>query len=446
MARPGANRSVQGFEYETILLESERLDKPVELRNVVTDLDVYENLDKPYLTAKMLVVDNADLLAQADLLGAETVTIRIKSDNPDGIAFQKKFYINQVTASDKAGDHTQVHTFHMIEDIAYISGLKNVNRYYTGQAKTIISKIAQEFLGKQVKSTDNDKQAVKLIVPNLTPLEAIKWISNRTTTTDGYPFYVFSSLTQNKLFFNDLGSMLQEPVINPDLSYKLSSSSVGAGDENVKRRTIRQHKFSKNAEDLLTHIRKGLVGARYDYIDTINDKQKGFQFDVKKDVFDPLVSAQVLQANQSNFAFSEKYQVDGRSFNKTASKTITQVRGSGAYREVDTDDYTLSYAEANKGSDYKLEVISRAIDNYTKTGALTMVVDGLDFIDGDKHSTIGNNLRVEFLTTDPDVDRGKSRLDPKKSGDYLVYSSRHMFTKEGHNVSLMLIKIGNYRR
>ena len=42
---------------KSIILESERIEESLDLRNSVTDFDIFENLNKPYLTASMIFVD-----------------------------------------------------------------------------------------------------------------------------------------------------------------------------------------------------------------------------------------------------------------------------------------------------------------------------------------------------------------------------------------------------
>ena len=85
------------------------------------------------------------------------------------------------------------------------------------------------------------------------------------------------------------------------------------------------------------------------------------------------------------------------------------------------------------------------MDNMIKKNPLSILTDGIDFLDGDKHSTIGNNLRIEFESSKPDRD-GEKSLDAKKSGDYLIFATRHMFKQERYDVALTCIKLGNYKR
>jgi hypothetical protein len=231
------------------------------------------------------------------------------------------------------------------------------------------------------------------------------------------------------------------------MTYKYSSQATKSIKPDVRRRAIKSHTFTNSMENLFTIIQKGLVGSRYEYIETITETQKSFHFDVVKDLYKPLVSSGVMSRNQSNYAFSEKYVHDNKSYNELSSRTISQLRGSGAYRETDEDtEFVLSYGETRNTSEYKLDIISRAMDNALKKNPLTIVVDGIDFIDGTSHATIGNNLRVEFLVSNPEPGKGEDQIDAKKSGDYLIYSARHMFKKETYDLALTCVKIGNYKR
>jgi len=437
---------ISDYRFESILLQSERLNSDVELREVVTDLDIFESLDKPYLTGQVLLLDNENLFEEADILGAEKIFIRLRSMRKNSEPIQKNFYITKVVSTEKSGDNIQTLALHLIEDIGYISNLININKFYDKPITDLVTIVAREFLGKEILTASRAKQHVHVVVPNLNPVETLKWITSRATSDRGYPFYIYSTLVKDKLLFNDLGTMLEQPVMNQDISYQYSSMATQSSDPDIKRRIVRSHTFGNNMENLYQIIQKGLIGSTYEYIDTINDQQKSFNFDVKKDLYDKLIADNVMSKNQSNPAFSELYKVNDKSFNKLQSRKIVQVGGSAPYKLEDDDSFKKSYREEKSVGGYKLEIISRAMDNLIKKNPMTMVVDGIDFIDGDKHSTIGNNLRVEFLVSNPESGVGQRKIDAKKSGDYLIYSTRHMFKKEQYDLSLTCVKIGNYKR
>ena len=58
------------------------------------------------------------------------------------------------------------------------------------------------------------------------------------------------------------------------------------------------------------------------------------------------------------------------------------------------------------------------------------------------HKTIGNIVTVTSLAAGPG---GGEIADRKRSGDYLIYATRHRFLQERYSVDLDLVKLANYR-
>ena len=69
----------------------------------------------------------------------------------------------------------------------------------------------------------------------------------------------------------------------------------------------------------------------------------------------------------------------------------------------------------------------------------------IDFIDGNKHSTIGNQLRCRFQHSNPEIPIGnRSDWDTKLSGDYLIYRTRHIIKRERYDMAHTMVKLGSY--
>lgn len=438
-----AAENISDYIFENVLFESDRMARSVELRAVVTDLDIYEHLDKPYLTAAISFTDNKNFLSGVDILGAEKITVRIKSLRNNTFSIEKKFYIDKVLINQKVNDNTQFISLHLIEDIGFISNLYNVNRVYTGKCTEIIQKISSNYLNKEVYSSDNDKQSIKVIVPNLNPIEAMSWIKNRATTIDGYPFYLYSTFVGEKLKFADLGTLLTQGVLNEDIPYRYYQGASQTSDRDVQRRTIMQY-TQEDTEDLFDLISKGLIGGDYEYIDTIKNKKNSFHFDVTKDLLQPIVQKNVLPRTQSNVMYSPDYVHNERSLNTLPSRLISQIGGASVY-DSGSAKYR-SYSESDIVSDYKLNIISKAMDEFLKKAPMQLVLNGIDFIDGDVNTATGNKIRVLFLDSDPEASIEDDRIDPKKSGDYLVFATQHMFKREKYDVRMTCVKLGNYKR
>lgn len=432
------------YEFEQVLLESERLPTPIELKRVITDLDIFEHLDKPYLTAEMAVADQTNLYETAGIIGGERITITLSSLKEDvAVPITKNFYVTKAKVI-YTNDDAQMIIFSLIEDIAFISNLYNVNRHYHGKCGDIIAKIAKEYFKKEVNSSDNDLQDVGVIIPNMDPLEAIQWLRNRATTVEGFPFYLHSSLTKNTLFYKDLGTLLSQSVINPKEKFKIDKGSLNS----LSNKMIINHRF-ESYENLISMIARGLVGSSYRSIDTTQETNRTYSFDVRKDLYDVLIKKGIM-IGQDQPEFTDLYKVNEKSFNKIASRNITRLGGTNAKRdffwnEDEKHTWHNGYGESKSAAGYKQLVISQAMDTIIKKSPLTLVVDGTNFIDGDKHSTIGNNIAVEFPKSTADRSPGSSEIDTRRSGNYLIFACRHMFKKEKYEVSLSCVKMGNIK-
>ena len=438
-----AAENISDFEFESIVFRSDRLSFPIELKNVITDMDIYEHIEKPYLTGNISFMDNSGFMSNTDILGAEKITIKIRSFQKEAVTISKTFYIDKVITNQKSNDNSDFVVLHLIEDIAYISNLQNVNRVYRGKTTDILNKVSANYLDKEVYSTENDKQSYKVIVPNLNPLEAMTWLANRSSTVDGYPFYLYSTLVDNKLIFADLGTMISQNAINNDIPYRYWQGASTSANPDDQRRVIQEF-FQEHTEDLFTMINKGLVGSQYEYIDTLKNKRNQFHFDVTKDLLQPIIQKNVVNQNEGNVMYSPDYVLNNKSYNQLDSRVFSQIGGSNSY-DIGTEQL-MSYNESNVLSDYKLNAIARAMNGFLRKAPMQITVDGLDFIDGKYNTSTGNNIKVLYLSSDPDASAAEDRIDPKRSGTYLVYATQYLFKREKVDVRLYCVKLGNYRR
>jgi hypothetical protein len=316
----------------------------------------------------------------------------------------------------------------------------NINKFYSGNGSTIISNISENFLNKLVGTNGSDQgDSMKLIVPNLEPLDAMMWVKNRMNTTEGYPFYLFSTLVGNSLALINLGDMLKNIPVNggrPLLGYQNASTSMTPG---VPSSTLNNYQFEESG-NIYKLINQGLYGSEYQFYNTLSNQKNKFTFDVIQDLIAPLIGSDVLQGNPVPTVTNE-YELDGKPFNEIKSKSITRIGGSGAFRTADA--YITSYDETTLPSDYKRIVTSKAMFELLKKDPVTFAVDGIKFISGQGHLTIGNNILVNFLNSR--VGALDGRKDLKRSGSYLIYAAKHMFKKEKYDLVLTGVKMGKLK-
>lgn len=446
-----------GFLLSSVLLVSERLTESVELNRIVTDVEIFEHIEKPYLTGRIMVIDDSNFYENADIQGSERIQITIESTEEDSTPITKTFFVSKVEKIQKVQDNAQTLMIHLVEDVFYISSLKNINRHYTGSRSNIIGKIAQNFLNKKVFLTGKDRSVIEVIVPNMHPLEAMMWLNKKAASARGYPFYLYSTLVGSDFRMENLGDILLRPALNAgqdDAAFTISS--VKAQDTvnvTVQRRVIENHNMSSQ-ENLLDLIRKGLISSQFEYIDTLTENTKSFNYNSRKDVFAKLIHDGILSDTQPNPSIDYAELIDDKLIETYKSVKSTYVGGSMAYRDSDTAEgftpftynaWNNSYGEYKTGADYKLNVISATMDAILKKNPFTISLNGLEFIKGDAHRTIGNNILIQVQATH---DKADDAIDRKKSGSYLIYSVRHMFKKtvDKYDVSMNCVKIGSLKR
>ena len=172
----------------SVQLNSNRAIEPIDLVGIVTDIEIYEHLNMPFLTAKMVFIDSLRLMDRFDFQGGEYITIAIKPD-PESSPIEKTFTIETVLNTTKTNETTEVVALSLFEDILFKSNFKNVNKAYSGNPIDMMNEISQEFLNVNVKAAGDPvfQKSMKVIIPNMDPLKAMSWLKNKTTTGNGAP-------------------------------------------------------------------------------------------------------------------------------------------------------------------------------------------------------------------------------------------------------------------
>jgi len=428
-----SDNTADSITIESVIIEVNESKKSAQIANGVSDIDIFEHLDKPYLTAILGYTDRDSVVANMDISGGERVHITLKSNRAGTVSVSKTFFIDKVILSDKSTDISELYVFHLIEDIGYLSNLHNLNRSYSGKPSQIISKISEEFLSKKINQTVDDFQSMKVIVPNLTPIDAMCWVKNRASTSDGYPFYLYSTLIDKDLQMKDLKSLMTSTIMNKGQPFTFSegefSESVNP-PENKERVIIRYQ--SKGTENLFKLIQDGLIGSDYRYINVTKNKVDRFTFNVDEEVIKPLKKDQIIDKGTPLFD-------NGRYKEITAdikSRRISQIGGSSAHEN------NKSYSESEEVAQYRLNIINRAMTHMLTKSKIDFVLEGVEFLDGDENSTLGRKISLTFLRNRMD-ESDSNVYDPKKSGDFLIFACKHSISRSSYYVTMSGLKLSN---
>tara|TARA_R110002153_G_scaffold155512_7_gene307578 strand:- start:1810 stop:3150 length:1341 start_codon:yes stop_codon:yes gene_type:complete len=408
----------------------------VDIKNVITDIEIFEHLDKPYLTGAVAFVDDQDIYNLADFGGAEKITLRFKLPGASSHPTEKVFRVEKVLKNIKTNDSTGVVVLHLIEEHAFVSSLINVNKAYTGKPSEIIQNIIKDNLGLDFSDpiVPDDQPNMRVIIPNLTAIAAALWVRNRTTSKEGLPYYLFSTLANSKIHLVDLAEMLNGSVDpNPywySQAYAANSVDMPVADQSY----IIQNYFSKNRDEILPLIKKGLVGASHIFYDSMTGLPHKLNFNVNE-TFDELKSSNIVQSNQNKMSYKPEYKYNDTAFHDMVSHQKTHITSTNTYADA------ANYTESNNLGSHKQKIISEALRNFIVKDSIDVVLPGRNFLQGNYSNTIGNQLRLRFLNNAPDA--SQRDIDTKNSGDYLIYACKHTFRKERYDVMVSGVKLAN---
>lgn len=414
-------------------LNSSRAFQPLDIRNVITDFEVYEHIDKPYITGKLVVNDAQRVYERFDFQGGETFTVEIsRSHNQKIPSITKTFIVDEVIDAGRVNETVQTLMLHLIEDVGFSDVLANVNRSYTGQPQTIMQKISTEYLDKEIidNAADNVENSMRVIIPNLSPIEAMAWLKNRSTTVEGYPFFLYSTFAVNKYYLMDLGSLLSQPVINKDAAFTYSQG-VEVSETGSRLFKIHDYKLA-NVENISSLIHAGYIGANHSFHNITTGSSETIKFDVHFDIYNKID----FNKRQKRPLISTELKHKDKILSDFESRNISNVFATRSFNDV------KSYGEENTRDEQKRSVVANAMKHLLTKAPMEITVEGREFLNGSSNYSIGNNIKVIFKGT---ADDGPSvKIDRKMSGDYIIHSARHVFSVEKCFSILLISKIANY--
>ena len=410
-------------------ISSTRNDTEVDIKSLVSEFMIYEHIEKPYLTGRLSFKEEENILQDIDFQGGEKLTITIQhlEEVVSANTITKEFLVDKIENTVRVDERTEFVILHLTEYHVFDSSAQTVSKSYNGSPTSIIKTITENFLDKEVLIDGvDDVKDMKVIIPNLNPLEAGAWLTKRATTTDGLPFFFFSTLGTDNLVLKDLEKMLTQQPINAESPY-IYAPSAGDGNENVKNYLILEYKY-QSSENLLRIMRKGHVNAKHVFHDTMKGIPTNINFDVDN-VFQTLITKNALGGENSRYNHSPEFKVKGKKIGEHNSKIISQIASSGAYDTVGTT-FKSYQAETTVGGQAK-KINRESLKEFMVKTPLVITVRGREFITGDANYTIGKTIRIRFLDSNPYLDDKTAKLDLKKSGDYVIMTTKHIFSDQG---------------
>jgi len=426
------------YELQSVKISSDRSQAVFEVASSVMELVLFENIDRPYISGNLTILDDANLFENVDFLGTEICDIQIKIPESSEI-IRRKFVISEVEATENLSDQSQAILLSLVDIEFFKSSLINLQKKYEGKPNEIILNVLNDhFSEKELLIRDIPiQQPIRFLTPNMTPFGVMMAMRDRSTDAIGSPFFLFSSLSDRDLRFFSLHDMIDRPPLNDGI-HPYRYNQKFANDDTIPPAVaafnITQMEYKKN-ENVNKLIMNGDVGAVYQYHDPISNLTPSYDHSIKS-IYNKMYSASSIIAQAPTYDAITT--VDGRPMHDYRSKNVTRVATSRTFEEIN------NYHEDNSAAFHRDKSVSKAMKNFLMKSTINITVPGANFLTSKAHMTTGNQINIQALKNYVPEGTNDDLVDKKKSGNYLIYSARHTFSGgQRYEVSLQCAKMSN---
>ena len=433
-------QSPYDFILESFIITSHRHDKPIDVTTSISIFEIFENIERPYLTGNVIMRDDMRLYDGVKINGTELCEITLSQPALDAVPVTLRFVIQYVKGTQKVGDQVEMIDFRIVEQTAFTSSIHQFSKSYQGTPEQIIQNICKDHLSVDVDmpKIKCSQSPMKVIIPYMNPYQACAWILERMSTSDGVPYFLFKTIKDKNLQLKSFDEMSREETWNK-LPYtyatsNLTSTSASITSEQIFNVEACTQQHSEGVYDL---IKNGSMGSKHTITDLGSGQSETFQHNLS-DTYKSLESIGILEKGIEPSVATGVYETsDGLPLEQMNNRNFHRLISNNTY-----NDWKNIYEEFDRAS-LKVDNTRRVIKKLLNKSSINITVPGLPYLMDEKNRSLGNNIDFIYIANNTSVDTVPDMIDKKRSGKYLVYAARHVFDEnEKHKTHLMGVKLG----
>jgi hypothetical protein len=418
-ALTAGNYKLEKFVMYSLLNGSE-----LRLNTMFVNLEIYEDLFSPYITAKVVVEDAYNFPEKFPIIGQEKVEISFKTDIENCDPVELIFRVYKVDSVEiEPNGKTQRYTLHMMSEGGYFNFSEYCGYAVSGtvgdMVQTVFKKHFPEGLWKDRLKVESTKDNYQFVLSKAhTPFKAINWLASKAFSkqADDYtPYLFYESLDGHR--FNSIGSLIENASPKP-VTYLFTAPNTGtvAGDKQElgfdSDLPNRYHKIQKFEElkrlDMVENIMSGVVSSRLEVHDLIRKEIRGSEL-YEKDLFEKIKKL----GSEMHY----------RPEDPESKRLMT--RGAH-YSYLPSTGYTVHSKQNSIDDNFKTEALFLR-RRYHMSAFLTQKFVIQVF--GDSRRRVGDIVKMRVFKPQSDVTAIEDKDDKNMSGDYMITAIKHSINK-----------------
>lgn len=441
MSENVSNNKAGGVEITECTLIS-RTNVEYNLKNIVIEINIFEDMYQPCLAGNVVISDGMDLINTLPIVGEELIRIKINTPSfPDADCIYKTFKIYAVT--DKIPvmtDTTQIFTLHFISQEGFLDSAFVVNGTFSGNVSDVASSIFERFvklprnINDGVESKDNTeltildttKNVITFNSPSWTAFKCLNYVAARSLRTDNdgsnFMFYetnktfVFGSIQELIDMQMKSGFLFESYKYSPPNSALPSSASTfqfRKPDLDSGYRIIEEfhvlEDFNLLNSNMVGHLSSRVVTYDlmskqvkvndYDYLSEWN-KYKHIDKNSVLDSGTPVISSSQLRASTSNISIYPQNKSLFTNTVDTTNKDIAKILSSRMSLMADINSRKVSIL-VNGRTDIECGMLIEILvpsfkskDNVSETDVYDEFYSGIYLITCIRHKINSQNYKM----------------------------------------------------
>jgi len=433
---------------------------PMDISKSIAELNIFESVELPYLTGTCALVDDVRFRDVIGIKGSERLTFTIlATENSTPII--KTFMITGIAANTSANERTEVHTLTLMEEHAYLSSVMKISESYTGNPEQIVINILNSHLGKVLRPNARIalQQKMKVNIPYWNPLQATEWLRDRMSSSLGAPYFLYASLRDDLLRLEDLDNMMKKDSWNKEIPYSYSQTSHNLIPDAVSSKgypgSLQADYFhvksysASQIESTLRLAQGGAIGSEFKTMDLTSSSQTEKRRHNSNTTLNKFIESIESNADlnssigyDSQLMFS-KGNTDFKNIGDLNSKVFSEVVASRKFYDTDGITPIAGYADEHQQEAlYKLKIKSASLRAILLNNVFEISVPGQPYILDDLDIGVGSNISLNYVVaSQADGSIMGGDVDRNKSGKFLVYRTRHMFSEGQYNLKMDIVKL-----
>jgi len=389
----------------------------IDLRGVVHELSIFEDLFGFGLSGNLLFGDSKNLLKNLPIIGQERLEVEIGIDVGDGTErrIRKDFDVFKVTDRAEVNFAYQIVILDFVAPETSRSLRTKISRAYAKTHDEIVKDIlTRDLKTKSTIVTETSKFVERCVIPNWSPMEAIQWISRRavSNTYNNAGFFCYEN-TAGEFVFTSMENLVGQAAT---ATYSKTPAKMNTGGrENSVAPAYRRIESINFANNFNTHenIMTGMYASRLYTFDPIARKysEVDFSYAGTYNRFKHLEQNELRSGQGQTVLEGLAADRDG--------KMMSEYPMANTYFQPKHTDKNGQGTTANVEWWYQQSISQSAQFN---------VLKGTMIVNGDPARKVGEVLNIEIQSTESLRETGERELDPMLSGRYLVTAIGHRFS------------------